>query len=269
MRFSRRRRFTQHILAVKSLKSTHHVVHCSRIKVHLVVLLQRGQSQVRLDNSELGEQGLGLLVGDRWVDNDVVTRHPVDRGGDSVLVTGLQGVQHSQDLGSVSTSRSGVSQDQSDLLGGVDDEHRSDGELHTLVVDIGGVLVVDHVVQVSNLSLRVGDNGELQGGASDLINVLDPSLVRLGAIGRQANELGVSLLKLRLQLGESTQLGGADGGEVVGVREQDGPLVANEVVERDRTVGGLGLEVRGGGAQSQGTLRSSVSHCEYFLDSAI
>lgn len=33
--------------------------------------------------------------------------------------------------------------------------------------------------------------------------------------------------------------------------EQDSPAVANEVVERDRAVGGVGLEVGGNGAETE------------------
>lgn len=171
-----------------------------------------------------------------------------------MLVTSLQRVQHSQDLSGVSTGRSWVRQDQSDLLGWVNDENRSDGELNTLVVDVGGILVVNHVVSVSNLSLWVGNDWEGQLRASDLVNVLDPSLVGLGTVGRQTNELGVSLLELWLQLGKSTQLSSTNWSKVVWVGEENGPGVTNELVERNWTVGGLGGEVWGGGAQSQGGL---------------
>jgi len=55
--------------------------------------------------------------------------------------------------------------------------------IHTLGVDIGGVLVVNHVELVGDLALGVGDDGEGELGASNLIDVLDPGLVRLGAVG--------------------------------------------------------------------------------------
>ncbi len=55
--------------------------------------------------------------------------------------------------------------------------------LHTLGVDVGGVLVVNHVKLVGNLALGVGDDGEGELRAGDLINVLDPGLVGVGAVG--------------------------------------------------------------------------------------
>lgn len=117
------------------------------------------------------------------MDNDVVTWNPVDGGGDSVLVTKLQGVDDSQDLSGVSSGGGWICQDQSDLLLWVDDEDRSDGELDSLVVDVGGVLVVNHVVCVSDLSFWVRDDREAQLGARHFVDVLDPGFVRVGVVG--------------------------------------------------------------------------------------
>jgi hypothetical protein len=41
-------------------------------------------------NGVFREEGLGLLVADRGVDDDIVTLLPVDGGGDAVPVTGLE-----------------------------------------------------------------------------------------------------------------------------------------------------------------------------------
>lgn len=102
-----------------------------------------GEAQVRLDGAHLGEQLGGLLALDSGVDNDVVTRHPVDRGGDLVLVASLQRVDDAQDLGAVAASRRGVREDGADGLLGVDEEDGADREGNALLVDVGGVLVVD------------------------------------------------------------------------------------------------------------------------------
>jgi len=130
-------------------------------------------------------------------------------------------------------------------------DKRLEKKERTLLVNVGGVVVVDHVVKVGNLALRVGDDGELEVGASHLIDVLDPGVVRVDVVGAQADQLHAACGELGLQLGEGAQLGGADRGEVIGVREEDGPLVADEVVEVDGPVGGLGIEVRGDGAQTE------------------
>lgn len=108
-----------------------------------LLLGQRGEAQVGLDDPELGEQGLGLLVADGGRDDDVVAGDPVDGGGDAVLVAGLEGVDDAEDLGGVAAGRGRVAEDGADLLVGVDEEDGADGEGNALGVDVGGVLVVD------------------------------------------------------------------------------------------------------------------------------
>ena len=66
-----------------------------------LLLGQRGESEVWLDDAELGKQSLGLLVLDAGVDDNVITRNPIDWGGDTVLVAGLEGVDNTEDLGGV------------------------------------------------------------------------------------------------------------------------------------------------------------------------
>lgn len=144
---------------------------------------------------------MGILGGDGRRDDNVVTREPVDRADDTVLVGGLEGVDATEDLRGVAASGGGVGHDKANLLGGVDDEDGADGKSHacevmvrmkfaltsyhprTLSVNVSGVLVVDHVELVGNLALGVGDDGEGELGASDLVNILDPGLVGVGAIG--------------------------------------------------------------------------------------
>lgn len=99
-----------------------------------------------------------------------------------MLVGGLQSINHPQDLSGVTARGGGVGHDQPDLLARVDDEDGTDGEGHSLGVDVGGVLEVDHVVQVGDLALGVRDNRELQLGAGDLVDVFNPCVVRLDAI---------------------------------------------------------------------------------------
>lgn len=89
--------------------------------------------------------------------------------------------------------------------------------------------------------------------ARDLVNVLDPALVAATSIGGQTDQLDASLGELGLELGKGAKLGGADGGEVFRVREENNPTVADELVEVDGTFGGLGLEVRGNRAQAEAT----------------
>lgn len=65
--------------------------------------------------------------------------------------------------------------------------------------------------------------------------------MRLDSIGRKTDQLDTTLGELRLELSESTELGSADGSVVLGVGEQNHPVVADELMEVDGTVGGLCL----------------------------
>ena len=209
------------------------------------------EAEVRLDLTDLAELLLGILSGDGRGDDNVVTGEPVDGAGNAVLLSGLQSVDDTQDLGGVTAGGGGVGHNQTDLLGGVDDEDGADSQSHTLRVDVGGVLVVDHVVGVGDLALGVGDDGELEVGAGNLVDILDPAVVGLDVVGAQTNELDTARGELGLELGESAELSGTDGSKVIGVGEKDGPLVTDEVVEVDGTVGGLGIEVGGSRAQAE------------------
>jgi len=57
-------------------------------------LWQRSVSKIWLYDSEVREKSLGLLILDAWVYNNIVTWDPVDRSGDSVLVTSLERINH-------------------------------------------------------------------------------------------------------------------------------------------------------------------------------
>jgi len=148
-----------------------YLLHCGRG----LLLWQRCESKIWLDDAEVGEQSLGLLVLDTRVNNNIVTRDPVDRSGDAMLVTSLERVDDTKNLSGVSASRGGVREDEANCLLGINDENGSDSERNALGVDIGGVLVVKHVVEVSNLSLLVANDWESELAARDLIDILDPS----------------------------------------------------------------------------------------------
>ena len=110
-----------------------------------------------------------------------------------------------------------------------------------------------HVVRIGNLAVLITNDWESQFTARDLIDVLDPTSVRLNGVGRETDQLDATLGELRLELCESTQLSCADGSIILGVREQDNPLIANEFMEVDGTVGGLRLEVWCNGSQAEAT----------------
>ena len=79
--------------------------------------------------------------------------------------------------------------------------------------------------------------------ALGLLDVLGPALVLVDRVDREADDLDVALVELRLDAGHVAELCGADRGEVTRVREQHGPGVADPFVEPHRAVRGLGREI--------------------------
>lgn len=61
----------------------------------------------------------------------------------------------------------------------------------------------------------------------------------------QANHLHTALLELALHLRKGTKLGSADWSEIGRVGEEDGPAIADKLVEVDLALGGQSLEVGG------------------------
>lgn len=204
---------------------------------------QWSESEVWLDDFDLWPDLDGILGLDWWSDDNIITRSPVDWSGNSVPVTGLQAVDDTEDLSGVSAGGGWVGEDKTDGLLWVNDEDRADGESNALGVDVGSILVVKHVVGESNLSLLVTNDWERKGATGDLVDILDPSTVGLDGIGRETNQLDTTFGELWLQLGEGTQLGGADWGVVLWVGEEDDPVIANEFMEINGALSGFGLEV--------------------------
>ena len=124
--------------------------------------------------------------------------------------------------------------------------------------------MIQHVVPIGHLPLLVADDGEAQTGAGDFVNVFDPARVRVDGVGTQADQLDVALREFGLELREGAQLGRADRGVVFRVREEDDPGVADEFVEVDGAVGGVGLEIGRGRAEAEAVVR--VLACSGFLD---
>ena len=57
------------------------------------------------------------------------------------------------------------------------DKDGPDGERQTLLVDIGLILVIEHTVKLGNVSVLITNNGEFKVTTSEVVYVLDPSVV--------------------------------------------------------------------------------------------
>lgn len=145
-----------------------------------------------------------------------------------------------------------------------------------LGVDVGCVLIVKpgstcqlplppqdstkghvHVVEEGNLAVLVTNDWELQVAPGDLVDVLDPSRVALNGVRRDADQLDAALGELWLQLGEGAELGCAYWRVVFWMREENDPVVANEIMELDSSLGGVCLKIGRDAAQTEG-LRARI-----------
>jgi hypothetical protein len=89
----------------------------------------------------------------------------------------------------------------------------------------------------------VGDDRIIDLGAAVAFDVPQPAAVVVDRVDRQADDLGVALVELGLELGELAEFRRAHWGEVLGVREQDAPAVAEPFVEMDLALRRVGGEI--------------------------
>jgi hypothetical protein len=118
----------------------------------------------------------------------------------------LQRVDDTEDFIRVTSGTGGVVDDGSDNFLGIDEENCADSQSHTLRIDVGGILIIDHVVQERNLPGLIRNNRETQMAPRNVIDILNPFLMRLERIGTQPNELDATFRKLRFKFGEGTEL---------------------------------------------------------------
>lgn len=111
----------------------------------------RSKSEVGLDDLDtLGEELVGLFGRNAGVDDNIVTLLPVTGSGDTMLVTELKRVDNTKDLIKVTASGSGVAQDETDGLLGIDDEDGTDSEGDTLGINVGDILNSNQGQQTSS-----------------------------------------------------------------------------------------------------------------------
>jgi len=75
------------------------------------------------------------------------------------------------------------------------------------------------------------------------LDVLGPALVVGHAVDAQPDDLAVALRELAFQPGHVAELSGADRREILRMREQDRPAVADPFVEIDAAFGRIGGEI--------------------------
>ena len=84
--------------------------------------------------------------------------------------------------------------------------------------------------------------------------------MRFNSVCRETNQLDAPPRELGLQFCKSTQLCCANGGVVLWMRKENSPFVANPLVEVNRAIGSIGLEIGGNGAKTQPSYLVSISN---------
>jgi hypothetical protein len=147
------------------------------------VHLGLGVAQVRLQLPNLTELLLCILRRDGRGHYHILSDGPVNGGSDALLVGGLQRINDTQYFGRVSAGRGRVQHGQADLLGGVNDEDGTDGEGDTLLGNVVEIALVDHIVEEGDFAVGIGNDGELDIGVANLVDVFDPFTVGAQVVG--------------------------------------------------------------------------------------
>src|SRR3972149_3945413 len=98
----------------------------------------------------------------------------------------------------------------------------------------------------------VADHGAVRRNALRVLDVLRPLCVPVHGIDAQTDDLDPALVELGLDPCHIAELGGADRREVLGMREQNAPGIAEPFMEADTTLRRIGLEIRCGFAKLEG-----------------
>lgn len=183
------------------------------------------EAQIRLHSFHIWILNLRLLGSETRGNDYIITRLPVGGGVDGVLVGDKQGIHDTEQLSCAATGRGRIRLDEADHLVGIDDKHRPDRVGDAGGADVGDVLVVEpvprrtllvssqqwaadekgrdplHIISMGNLAILIANDRKCQRTASDLGNVVDPSIVRLNRIGGQADQLDAALGEFGLVLG--------------------------------------------------------------------
>ena len=154
---------------------------------------------------------------------------------------------HAQHFIEIAPGGHRIDQNELDLLVRADDEHVA----HRLIVGRRAALRRagrarrQHAVELGDGEVRVADHRKVRRHALRLPDVVRPFLVEIDRIDAEANDLHAALVEFGLDLCHVAELGGADRGEVLGVRENHPPGIAEPVVKPDAAFGSIGLKVRG------------------------
>ena len=181
------------------------------------------------------------------------TRLPVARDDFTSLLVILEGLEEAEGLVNVAADREVVDGDLTDVLVGVDEEDGAES-------NTGIRAVVDEDTVVAGAVLGdVSDQGDVHLAEATLLAFLHgPGEVGELRVDGPGEDGAVELVELSEAVGVLGDFGGADEGEVEGVREEDDPL-ALVVGELDGLHGLVGHDSHG--FEFRSGLTNDSGHC--------
>src|SRR5215211_5653021 len=102
---------------------------------------------------------------------------------------------------------------------------------------------MDHVVEFRNLMIRIGDNGKVELRALSLLDVFCPAFMGISGVDAESNHFHAAFLEVRLTARDISELGGANGSEILRVREQNCPAITDPFVEANRSFSCICCEI--------------------------
>jgi hypothetical protein len=92
---------------------------------------------------------------------------------------------------------------------------------------------VDHAIEIRHFLVVVCQDGVVNDSPLSVVDIADPAFVRLCIINAEGDYFNIALVELRLEARNFTELGGANGGIVSGVREENDPAITSPRVKVD------------------------------------
>jgi len=138
-----------------------------------------GKAQIWLHFSHLSKLLPRISSRYRGGNNHIVAHVPVDRCYNPLLVAQLERINYSQHFSGISPSRSRIQHGQPNLLTRVDDIHRADCERDTpLLSKLIQIILANHIIEKGDFAVRISNDGKLNVGVANLVDVTDPTIVR-------------------------------------------------------------------------------------------
>ncbi len=100
-----------------------------------------------------------------------------------------------------------------------------------------------HVVELGDFEFGIADHGIGYFVALGLFDVGGPLAVAGDGVDAEADDLRVALGEFGLQPGHVAEFGRAHGGEILGMRKEDGIAVADPIMKVNGALGGFSGEI--------------------------